>query len=45
MPTRKRPLLRSSELPDRAMRADTPIKLSIDGPTVGENVTFLADRF
>ena len=29
----------------RAVRADAPIKLSIDGAAIGENITFLADRF
>src|SRR5215216_1133885 len=29
----------------RAVRADAPIRLSIDGSAVGENVTFLPDRF
>jgi alginate O-acetyltransferase complex protein AlgF len=29
----------------RAVRADAPIRLSMDGTAVGENVTFLADRF
>lgn len=29
----------------RAVRADASIKLSIDGAAVGENVTFLPDRF
>jgi alginate O-acetyltransferase complex protein AlgF len=29
----------------RAVRADAAIKLSIDGAAVGENVTFLPDRF
>jgi hypothetical protein len=29
----------------RAVRADAPIKLSIDGAAVGENVAFLPDRF
>jgi hypothetical protein len=29
----------------RAVRADAPIKLSIDGAAIGENVTFTPDRF
>jgi alginate O-acetyltransferase complex protein AlgF len=29
----------------RAMRADTPIKLLVDGAAVGDNFPFLADRF